>query len=244
MGADTASRQGMEDPVKRHLMAALSIACLLNACTTTAQPIRSLPSRANPPAQALRPESPIPEAERDTLSLVFDVRGYRAIPKSDMGRHVLGAHEAFEVSVHSLADTNRDGRLDTVKYQVTTPEWNKLVDYSLSEDQIAIVNGVENVEAELRRFNGYDPSEVSLINEKLGQMKRNSYTSQAINYYDPNKCIAFDWWCVFWNAGPATAGVIGCFAITGFFGVLACGTYFIGAGMYNVIFNCGTYVNC
>lgn len=242
---ETTNDLRLEETVNRRVIAAISLALLLNACTTTTQPLSTPPSQESAQKPAIQTENLISENNSNKLSIVFDVKGYRAIPKTEMGRHVLGANDAFEVSVHSLVDTNNDGKYDTVKYKVTTPEWNKLVDYSLSSDQIEIVNSVENVEAELQQIEGYDNNEVSLINDKLSQLKKNSkYSSQSINYYDPNKCIAFDWWCVFWNAGPATAGVIACFGITGFLGVLACGSYFIGSGMYNVIFNCGTYVNC
>lgn len=223
---------------------AVAVAMIINACAVTGQPTGSHVPVVETTKSAIVWEAGSELGISNKLGMVFDARQYKAYSKDDMDRSVLGGNDAFEVSVHSIADTDQDGKFDTVKYNVVTPKWTKIVEYPLNDNQIEIVNGIEDLDAELRKISGFDGATMSLINDKLAHQKKSDYAVQRIDYYDPNMCIAFDWWCVFWNTGASAVSVAACFAFGNFLGVLACGSMLIGSGMFNVITNCGTYVPC
>lgn len=230
--------------MKRVGFVAIAVAMLINACAVTGQSAGSQASVVETTKTALVRQADGEIGVNNKIGMVFDVREYKAYSKDDMDRTVLSGNEAFEVSVHSITDSDQDGKFDTVKYNVVTPKWSKIVDFSLNDYQIEVVNQIEDLDAELRKISGFDGTTMSQINDKLAHQKKSNYAVQRIDYYDPNMCIAFDWWCVFWNAGTGAAAVAGCFVIGNFLGVLACGSMLIGSGMYNVITNCGTYVPC
>lgn len=203
----------------RELAAALLLLSFMSGCAVVpARPDRGIPATSQT-AVATSPVADTSSLERQqpkkSFGVTIDLSKFAAYSSANKPRSIQSETAAFDLALSGIDDTDNDGKVDRVRYMVTTIEGSKEYERNLSAAEIVMANADPVAIEMIRKGAAVMPAEyVQNLNEKLQnneeiQSIRNQKGS-AGNYRTQLTMLALG--CIWAVAGANASVAIWCLA--------------------------------